>query len=66
MAKLAQRLCLDLPDTFTRNAKILAHLFQCAGPAIIESDTTTVLLLAGDVARMDGRGWLVVTLPEEG
>jgi len=28
------------------------------GPAIIESDTTTVLLRAGDRARFDGRGWL--------
>ena len=35
------------------------------GPAIVESDTTTVLLLAGDSARMDGRGWLALTLPEE-
>lgn len=35
------------------------------GPAIVESDTTTVLLLDGDSARMDGRGWLAVTLPEE-
>ena len=38
---------------------------QVAGPAIIESDTTTVLLLSGDAASMDGRGWLVVTLPED-
>ncbi len=35
------------------------------GPAIIESDTTTVLLLPGDTARMDARGWLAITLPEE-
>ena len=34
-----------------------------AGPAIIESDTTTVLLLAGDQASMDARGWLALTLP---
>jgi len=33
------------------------------GPAIIESDTTTVLLLPGDAARMDARGWLEVALP---
>ncbi len=39
---------------------------EIAGPAIVESDTTTVLLLAGDRARMDGRGWLTVTVPEEG
>jgi N-methylhydantoinase A len=36
-----------------------------AGPAIVESDTTTVLLLPGDSARMDGRGWLEITLPAE-
>ncbi len=33
------------------------------GPAIIESDTTTVLLLHGDTARMDARGWLEIALP---
>jgi N-methylhydantoinase A len=33
------------------------------GPAIVESDTTTVLLLPGDVARLDARGWLEVALP---
>jgi N-methylhydantoinase A len=33
------------------------------GPAILESDTTTVLLLPGDVARMDRRGWLDIALP---
>jgi N-methylhydantoinase A len=36
------------------------------GPAIVESDTTTVLLLPGDAARMDARGWLEMTLPEQG
>jgi N-methylhydantoinase A len=36
-----------------------------AGPAIIESDTTTVLLLPGDTARMDGRGWLDIAVPAE-
>jgi N-methylhydantoinase A len=36
-----------------------------AGPAIVESDTTTVLLLPGDAARMDARGWLEITLPEQ-
>lgn len=30
------------------------------GPAIVESDTTTVLLLERDEARLDGRGWLEV------
>jgi N-methylhydantoinase A len=32
------------------------------GPAIVESATTTVLLLAGDVARLDARGWLEVAV----
>jgi N-methylhydantoinase A len=32
------------------------------GPAIIESDTTTVLLRSGDTARFDPRGWLEVTI----
>jgi N-methylhydantoinase A len=36
------------------------------GPAIVESDTTTVLLLPGDQARMDARGWLDIALPHEG
>jgi N-methylhydantoinase A len=31
------------------------------GPAILESPTTTVLLLAGDSARMRGEGWLEIT-----
>jgi N-methylhydantoinase A len=33
-----------------------------AGPAVVESDTTTVLLRAGDRARFDVRGWLDVTV----
>ncbi|HEY3848744.1 MAG TPA: hydantoinase/oxoprolinase family protein [Acetobacteraceae bacterium] len=33
-----------------------------AGPAIVESDTTTVLLRAGDAARFDARGWLDVAV----
>ena len=32
------------------------------GPAIVESDTTTVLLRQGDTARFDERGWLDVTV----
>ncbi|TCH96657.1 hydantoinase/oxoprolinase family protein [Roseococcus sp. SYP-B2431] len=35
-----------------------------AGPAIIESATTTVLLLPGDVARMDAGGWLAIDVPQ--
>jgi N-methylhydantoinase A len=37
-----------------------------AGPAIIESDTTTVLLRLGDKARMDARGWLDIAVPPAG
>lgn len=33
-----------------------------AGPAVVESDTTTVLLRAGDRARYDRRGWLDVAV----
>jgi N-methylhydantoinase A len=33
-----------------------------AGPAIVESDTTTVLLRPGDTARFDARGWLDITV----
>ncbi|WP_431304176.1 hydantoinase/oxoprolinase family protein [Sediminicoccus sp. BL-A-41-H5] len=32
------------------------------GPAIIESATTTILLLPGDAAEMDARGWLNIRL----
>jgi hypothetical protein len=30
----------------------------------VESDTTTVLLLPGDLASLDARGWLEIALPE--
>ena len=33
-----------------------------AGPAIVESDTTTVLLRAGDQGRFDARGWLDIAI----
>lgn len=36
---------------------------RVAGPAIVESDTTTVLLLPGDIAWLDARGWLEVAVP---
>ena len=69
----------DAPPFATRRARIggseeelpvfafaaLAAGQVVTGPAIVESDTTTVLLLAGDEARMDGRGWLAVRLPED-
>jgi N-methylhydantoinase A len=35
---------------------------EVAGPAIVESDTTTVLLRQGDTGRFDRRGWLDVTV----
>jgi N-methylhydantoinase A len=37
-----------------------------AGPAIVESATTTVLLRPGDAARMDARGWLEIAVPLAG
>jgi N-methylhydantoinase A len=33
-----------------------------AGPAIVDSDTTTVLLRPGDTAQFDARGWLDITI----
>jgi len=33
-----------------------------AGPALVESDSTTILLRAADTARLDGRGWLDITV----
>jgi N-methylhydantoinase A len=33
-----------------------------SGPAIVESDTTTILLRPGDTARFDRRGWLDVAI----
>ena len=35
-----------------------------AGPAVVESDTTTVLLRAGDSGRFDRRGWLDVSVAQ--
>jgi N-methylhydantoinase A len=37
-----------------------------AGPAIIESTTTTVLLRPGDRARVTAQGWLDIALPASG
>ncbi|WP_343897184.1 hydantoinase/oxoprolinase family protein, partial [Craurococcus roseus] len=33
------------------------------GPAVVESETTTVLLRPGDAARMDAHGWLDIAVP---
>jgi N-methylhydantoinase A len=35
---------------------------RIAGPAVVESDTTTVLLRMGDAARFDARGWLDIAI----
>jgi N-methylhydantoinase A len=40
----------------------LAAAQPVAGPALVESATTTVLLRPGDAARMDARGWLDITV----
>ena len=37
-----------------------------SGPAVVESETTTVLLRPGDEARMDARGWLDIAVPAAG
>ncbi|WP_424814786.1 hydantoinase/oxoprolinase family protein [Roseococcus sp. YIM B11640] len=36
---------------------------EVSGPAVVESATTTVLLLPGDRARMDAGGWLTIFVP---
>ncbi len=40
----------------------LADGEKVTGPAIVESDTTTVLLRSGDQACYDGRGWLDIAI----
>ena len=40
----------------------LADRQEISGPAIVESDDTTVLLRPGDRARYDGRGWLGIEI----
>jgi len=40
----------------------LAAEQRIAGPAIVESDTTTVLLRGSETGSFDPRGWLDVTL----
>ncbi len=41
---------------------LLAPGQTLAGPALVESDSTTVLLRAGDAARFDRRGWLDIAV----
>ncbi len=40
----------------------LAAKQELAGPAVVASDTTTVLLRQGETGRFDGRGWLDISL----
>ena len=40
----------------------LAAKQEVAGPAVVASDTTTVLLRQGETGRFDGRGWLDISL----
>lgn len=35
---------------------------RIAGPAVVESDTTTIMLRGGDTARFDARGWLDIAV----
>ena len=35
--KLAQGFCFNLPDSFSRNGKTLADLFECTGIPVLES-----------------------------
>ena len=60
------------PHPPRRSRRVEAPVFRFAalapdqaleGPAIVESETTTVLLRPGDRARMDGRGWLDIAVP---
>jgi N-methylhydantoinase A len=41
----------------------LAPAQAIAGPAIVESAMTTVLLRPGDAATVTGRGWLDIAVP---
>ena len=38
MAELAQRLCLDLADTLTRDVEDLAHFLKRSGSAVLETE----------------------------
>jgi N-methylhydantoinase A len=54
-----RKICLDgWVDVPVHPFAGLAEGEILAGPAIAESDTTTILLRAGDTARFDARGWL--------
>ena len=60
----SRRIFLDTwHDVPVHSFGALADGAALTGPAIVESATTTILLLPGDAARMDGRGWLMVDLP---
>ena len=63
MAHRRIRLETGLADAPVYDFGALAPDQRLAGPAIVESATTTVLLLPGDEARMDARGWLDMGVP---
>jgi N-methylhydantoinase A len=46
-----------------RDLDTLAPGQEIAGPAIVESAMTTVLLRDGDLARTNEKGWLDITVP---
>jgi N-methylhydantoinase A len=52
----------DWTDVPVFDFAALAPEQTVAGPAIVESDTTTVLLRDGESARFDRRGWLDIAL----
>ncbi len=62
-AKSRRRLHLGTwTDVLVFDFAALAAGQTLTGPAIVESDTTTVLLRPDDTARFDARGWLDITV----
>ena len=54
MAQFAQSLGLDLADTLTGHVKLLAHLFQSAGAAVLDAEAQLQdLLLTGGQGGQD-------------
>ena len=54
MAKFAKGLCLDLTNTLTGNVEFLAHLFQSAGAAVLDTKSQLQhLLLTGSESGED-------------
>jgi len=62
-AKSRRRVYLDgWTDVPVHDFAALAPGQALSGPAVVESDTTTVLLRDKETARFDPRGWLDITL----